>query len=72
MINMSKLPRAMKVCQNCLYSDNKKGKWFQDGWNIYCNNECRWFRWDTRKRCFVWYGGYRDKENDDNEKETQT
>ncbi len=51
-IKKNRYPHAMRVCQNCRYSDNSRGKWFQDGWNVFCNNYVRFFRWDTRKRCF--------------------
>ncbi len=46
-----KCPKYMKICQNCELSDNDRGKYFQDGWNVWCKNRTRWYRWDTRKRC---------------------
>lgn len=46
-------PRAMRVCQNCVYADNERGKYWQNGWNIWCNAYFRWFRWNDRKRCFA-------------------
>jgi len=42
----------MRICQNCLYGDNEKGKNFQDGWNIFCNAKMRWYRWNKRKLCY--------------------
>lgn len=48
----NRYPRAMRICQNCIYGDNKKGKYFKDGWNVFCNNKGRFFRWDKRKICF--------------------
>ena len=47
-----KYPRVMRICQNCLYGNNEKGKFFQDGWNIFCNAKMRWYRWNKRKLCY--------------------
>lgn len=48
-----KFPRVMRVCQNCIYADNEKGQMWQDGWNIWCNNKTRFYRWDKRKLCYT-------------------
>jgi hypothetical protein len=51
-LKTNRYPRAMRICQNCIYCNNEKGKWFKDGWNILCNNKGRFFTWNKRKRCF--------------------
>jgi len=51
-LKKNRYPRAMRICQNCIYGNNEKGKWFKDGWNVFCNNKGRFFKWDKRKRCF--------------------
>ncbi len=51
-LKKNRYPHTMRICQNCIYGNNEKGKWFKDGWNVFCNNKGRFFRWDKRKRCF--------------------
>lgn len=50
-----------KVCQNCKFGDNKKGKWIkkrfrnpwpEGHWHIYCTKKEKFYPWDKRKLCF--------------------
>jgi len=56
------------VCQNCVYGNNEKGKFFktifyltgiiENGkkdkrrWNIFCEKKQKYYPWDKFKRCF--------------------
>ena len=49
------------VCQNCINSNNKKGKWIRrkirwnhekGWWHIFCEKKQKYYPWDKYKRCF--------------------
>ena len=53
-----------KVCQNCAFGNNEKGKWiykklkrknnWENGyWHIFCEKKKKYYFWDKFKRCFI-------------------
>ena len=41
------------VCQNCIHSNNEKGKKLKDcHWYIFCEKKKKYYKWDNYKRCF--------------------
>ncbi len=56
------LRKVTNVCQNCIYGNNKKGKWIKrifrniderGYWHIFCEKKKKDIPWDKYKRCFI-------------------